>query len=94
LVEFLPAIAAKLRPSHHLQAHKWDIIAATRAQPEVAYVNSRLKGFRDGGKNLGVGLVGIRERVRELGGTLEIEATPSGTEVKASVPIAGAAAVA
>jgi len=48
---------------------------------------SVLQGFRSGGKNLGVGLAGIRERVKELGGTLEIDSTHSGTLIRATVPV-------
>jgi PAS domain S-box-containing protein len=36
---------------------------------------------------LGVGIRGMRERVRQLAGTLEITSTPEGTTVKASVPL-------
>ncbi|MBI3485019.1 MAG: CHASE3 domain-containing protein [Acidobacteria bacterium] len=35
----------------------------------------------------GVGLAGMRERVRELNGHLEIHSSPSGTTVKATLPI-------
>jgi signal transduction histidine kinase len=39
------------------------------------------------GTNHGVGLSGMRERVRELGGTLEIQSSQNGTMVIASVPV-------
>jgi PAS domain S-box-containing protein len=35
----------------------------------------------------GVGLVGMRERLRQLGGSLTVESTPDGTSIIASVPI-------
>ena len=35
---------------------------------------------------LGVGILGMRERMSQLGGKLEIESTPSGTTVRATVP--------
>lgn len=35
---------------------------------------------------IGVGIRGMRERVRQLGGTLEIKSTPGGTSVRASLP--------
>jgi len=38
--------------------------------------------------NVGVGLAGIRERLKELGGSLEIESNLDGTLLRASVPIA------
>jgi signal transduction histidine kinase len=45
------------------------------------------------GKNHGVGLSGMRERVRELGGTLEIRSTEKGTVVTAALPVSSAAIV-
>ena len=35
---------------------------------------------------IGFGIRGMRERVRQLGGTLEIKSTPGGTSVRASLP--------
>src|SRR3984893_3598317 len=40
------------------------------------------------GSNHGVGLSGMRERLRELGGTLEIKSSENGTTVIAAVPVA------
>jgi len=37
-------------------------------------------------ERLGVGIAGMRERVKQLGGRLEIVSSPRGTKVKASVP--------
>jgi len=39
------------------------------------------------GTNHGVGLSGMRERVRELGGTLEIQSSENGTTVTAAFPV-------
>jgi signal transduction histidine kinase len=46
-----------------------------------------LKQFKESGTNVGVGLAGIRERVKELGGTLEILSSREGTTLKASLPL-------
>ncbi len=40
--------------------------------------------------NVGVGLAGIRERLKELGGVLEIESNLDGTLLKATIPISAA----
>jgi signal transduction histidine kinase len=37
-------------------------------------------------ERLGVGIAGMRERVKQLGGRLEIISSPRGTKVKATVP--------
>ncbi|HEY2460647.1 MAG TPA: CHASE3 domain-containing protein [Candidatus Acidoferrum sp.] len=50
-----------------------------------------LDGFRNTGENLGVGLAGMRERVRELDGALEIQSDGSGTTVIAILPFRAAA---
>jgi signal transduction histidine kinase len=39
--------------------------------------------------NVGVGLAGIRERLKELGGYLDIQSTADGTVLKATIPVAG-----
>ncbi|HEX6802464.1 MAG TPA: ATP-binding protein [Terriglobales bacterium] len=46
-----------------------------------------LKRFRKSGTNVGVGLAGIRERIKELGGTLLIDSGPTGTLLRVEVPI-------
>jgi PAS domain S-box-containing protein len=39
-------------------------------------------------RSLGVGILGMRQRLKQLGGRLEIEASPQGTTVTAAVPLA------
>lgn len=46
-----------------------------------------LERFRQDGTNVGVGLAGIRERIKELGGTLDIQSTASGTLIAVEIPI-------
>jgi PAS domain S-box-containing protein len=48
----------------------------------------RIRSFRDRGAGMGVGLGGMRERVRELGGVLRIEpGEPSGTVIVVEIPL-------
>jgi PAS domain S-box-containing protein len=48
----------------------------------------RIRAFRDFGSGMGVGLGGMRERVRELGGTLRIEpGKESGTVISVEIPL-------
>src|SRR5581483_3225212 len=46
-----------------------------------------LERFQRNGTNVGVGLAGIRERIKELGGTLDIQSNPTGTLVTVKIPI-------
>lgn len=46
-----------------------------------------LKRFRENGTSVGVGLAGMRERIKELAGTLNIESNRSGTVLKVAIPI-------
>jgi signal transduction histidine kinase len=45
------------------------------------------------GNNHGGGLSGMRERVRELGGTLDIQSNESGTTVTALLPVTSMAVI-
>jgi signal transduction histidine kinase len=46
-----------------------------------------LERFRENGTSVGVGLAGMRERVKELSGTLDIHSNSSGTTLKVAIPI-------
>ena len=41
----------------------------------------------DTGVQLGVGILGMRERITQLGGKLEIESNTSGTTVRVTLPM-------
>ncbi len=41
-----------------------------------------------GGGALGVGIAGMRERLQQLGGTLDIDTSDRGTVVRARIPLA------
>jgi signal transduction histidine kinase len=50
-------------------------------------INPELLGrLNDSGAGAGIGLAGMRERLRELGGRLEIESDRSGTLIRARIP--------
>jgi signal transduction histidine kinase len=46
-----------------------------------------LKSMEDGGANIGVGIGGMRERARQLGGAISIRRTNPGTLVEVSLPV-------
>jgi two-component system NarL family sensor kinase len=48
--------------------------------------SDRLARMNHTGAGVGVGIAGMRERLKELGGNLEIQSDPTGTLLKASVP--------
>jgi signal transduction histidine kinase len=52
-----------------------------------------LRRFEATGAGMGVGLAGIRERARELGGTLKVESNGGGTSVRVVIPIVPLVAV-
>ncbi len=49
-----------------------------------------LSAFRTRGTTLGIGLTGMRERVRELGGHLDIQSSGAGTQILVTVPLTAA----
>jgi two-component system CheB/CheR fusion protein len=83
---------------------------AKKAQVRLSRADSRVSlEVRDNGKGMppellsnsrhskqivGVGILGMRERLSQLGGTLEIESDETGTTVKVSVPVPAPSATA
>jgi len=53
----------------------------------VGIAEDKLARFNRDGTGMGVGLTGMRERVRDLGGSFEIRSSSRGTLVKISVPV-------
>jgi signal transduction histidine kinase len=51
----------------------------------------KVQKFTTSGTDVGVGLSGMRERVRDLGGTLELQSPGVGTTVKVTLPLVTAA---
>jgi signal transduction histidine kinase len=47
----------------------------------------RLAKMNGSGSDVGVGIAGMRERLKELGGRLEIESDSAGTLLRASIPL-------
>jgi len=47
----------------------------------------QMRRLLDGTADVGVGIAGMRERLRELGGTLEIQSGPTGTSVVVTTPL-------
>jgi signal transduction histidine kinase len=57
-------------------------------------IPSEKRGALDSGGTPGVGIRGMRERLRQLGGTLEINSSGKGTVVVARLPVVSASLVA
>jgi len=51
------------------------------------FASAKLSGEPLPAKALGVGILGMRERVRQLGGRMEIRSKSSGTKIKAELPL-------
>ena len=49
--------------------------------------SNAMEGGNGSGSRLGVGILGMRERMTQLGGKLEIDSSPSGTTVRVSIPL-------
>ena len=85
----------------HAKSGRADV--TIRCSPEEAYLRVRdygtgidpevLQRYRDNGTNVGVGLAGMRERVRDQGGSLDIRSDPSGVTVVVALPLVGASSV-
>jgi signal transduction histidine kinase len=52
-----------------------------------------LERFNTSGSNLGVGLVGMRERVHELGGDFNIHSDAEGTTLAVQIPLTTASKI-
>jgi len=44
-----------------------------------------LAGFRSGTRLLGVGLAGMRERIRDMGGSFDIDSSEKGTSIQVAL---------
>lgn len=53
----------------------------------VGIPREKLARFHRNGTGMGVGLTGIRERARDLGGKFELDSGPGGTTVRVSAPV-------
>ncbi len=83
----------------NIQRHSGSPTATIRLRGDSACVNldvaDRGRGMdknavqrgNGSGTRLGVGILGMRERMTQLGGTLEIDSTPSGTIVRVTIPL-------
>jgi len=78
---------------HHSGSRTATIRLARYPQDIVLQVRDQGSGIDrmnlDGapGMRLGVGIAGMRERVRQIGGTLQIRSRPGGTDVEVVVPL-------
>jgi signal transduction histidine kinase len=80
----------------HSKSSRADVMI--RHAPHEAYLSIRdygtgiapevLRQYRDSGTNVGVGLAGMRERVRDQGGNLDIQSDTTGVTVVVTLPLA------
>jgi signal transduction histidine kinase len=68
-------------------SHAQDKLLNVQVSDEGKGMSGTNGTFTPVGSNHGVGMSGMRERVRELGGALEIQSTGNGTIVTATVPV-------
>jgi PAS domain S-box-containing protein len=78
-----PSVAIRLRAEP--ASIVLEIEDVGRGIPEAAPVETASSG-----RFAGVGVAGMRERIRALGGTFAVESTPSGTLVRACIPLSRA----
>ena len=82
----------------NIQRHSGSLVAKVRVVPVDGEVRVEVadegKGIApdkqramDSGRKLGVGITGMQERLRQLGGSLEIESSGKGTLVVAKLPV-------
>jgi signal transduction histidine kinase len=71
----------------HAQARNVSIVVARRADSVAAIVEDDGRGFDPRAANEGHGLLGMRERVALLDGTLQIESGEAGTTIVCEVPL-------
>lgn len=63
-----------------------DFVTLTISDNGMGIPAERVERFNSSGTGMGVGLTGVSERVRELGGRCEIQSSASGTSVSIAVP--------
>jgi signal transduction histidine kinase len=79
----------------HAKSEKADVSLKVFSEQVILKIKDYGKGipqellvaFRNKGTSFGVGLTGMRERVRELGGHLEVQSDTTGTLVSVTLPI-------
>jgi PAS domain S-box-containing protein len=76
-------------PTAHIRCEQvGDCVTLTIKDSGKGIAPDVLDRYQREGVATGVGLAGMRERVRELGGNLQIESSAGGTQVIVSVPVA------
>jgi two-component system NarL family sensor kinase len=83
----------------NIQRHSGSQTAKIRLHADSGWVNLEVSDLGRGmdkgaidrgngsGTRLGVGILGMRERMKQLGGRLEIESSSSGTTVRVAIPL-------
>ncbi|MGL4610628.1 MAG: HAMP domain-containing sensor histidine kinase [Trueperaceae bacterium] len=74
--------------ARHAEAKRVDVVLTQQSARVCLHISDDGKGFDAGADNSGFGLLGMRERIRTIGGTLELSSSPKGTTLKVLVPVA------
>lgn len=81
-------------PSAHVRVFRHDERVLVEVEDQGKGIPSEKLIEMDSAGLPGVGIRGMRERIRQLGGTLDINSSHNGTSIRARLPIAGASSTA
>lgn len=73
--------------ARHANAKNVNVTLKQEREGFCLHISDDGQGFNIEAENMGFGLLGMRERVRAIGGTLELNSSPNGTTVQVRLPV-------